>query len=633
MIHVCGDLQPAVPCPPRRGPSRLVWTALVVAFGALWAMPAFALLATDKVDLRVLVLSANGYEPSYAAWTAALDREGVPYDALVAETAPAITPAQLEVAPGHARYQAVVLATGGLVSCGLTGCASALAPEEWVALDAYQAKYGIRRVTAYAYPSPEFGLNWPFIAANLSGLQGSLTAEGQLAFPSLVGKVLLDTGTYGYQAEPLPPTASTSFTTLVAGRYGPGGTEASLVGVYKRPDGFEELVVTVDGNQYQLHTMLLSHGLVSWATRGVNLGYHRHYLTVHIDDVFLPDDRWDMHANYTFEDDGATNPLIRMTPADVDRAKAWQSQNGLQLDMVFNGGGSVETILDQGSDPLTTKFLANKSYFTWINHTYQHPNLDNLSAAEILYQIKQNFTWANRNKLPVNNTELVTGEHSGLANPNLAIAIAQTSVKWVAADNSKQPEPYAIATSTTIPRHPTNLYYNVGTFAEQLDEYNYLYFENCVNTATTTCFTAPATWEQYVESEAAIMLRHVLTNDPRPHYVHQANIAEDGTLYPVLDTLLARFKAYVKAPIEQPFFRRSGQLLQMAAAWKAATSGQTATVTQAYYQNGYVYLTSSAAVTAPVTGTAAGVIYAGERSGWVSLAAQTPKVLKVLKPF
>ncbi|MBI1844891.1 MAG: hypothetical protein HYR89_09845 [Actinobacteria bacterium] len=117
-------------------------------------------------------------------------------------------------------------------------------------------------------------------------------------------------------------------------------------------------------------------------------------------------------------------------------------------------------------------------------------------------------------------------------------ALDKTKVAWIASDNSRTPEQQPLGKALTVPRHPTNIYYNTATQTEQLDEYNYLYYENCVNTAVTTCLTAPVDWGQYVEREAGIMLGHMLTNDVRPHYVHQANLAEGRVLYDVLDKAL-----------------------------------------------------------------------------------------------
>ena len=304
------------------------------------AQPALALTATQRMDLKVLVLSADGSEPGFAAWTAALDREGVRYDTIIASQAAPIVAATLSDGADRAYYQAVVLASGGLYQCDASGCASALDATEWAALNAFETKFGVRRVTSYAWPNPEYGLNYPFASGDLGGTQAALTAGGKAAFSYLTGVLPIDVGSWGYYAEPLPPATPTSpalFQTLVAGPVGPSGTASSLVGVYNRPDGFQEMVITVAMNQYQLHALLLGHGLIQWATRGVHLGYARSYFTMHIDDIFLPDDRWDMNDNVTYEDDGVKNPLIRMIPADVDRAIAWQKAQGLQMDLLFNG--------------------------------------------------------------------------------------------------------------------------------------------------------------------------------------------------------------------------------------------------------------------------------------------------------
>ena len=38
----------------------------------------------QRIDLKVLLISADGTEAGFGAWKAALDREGVPYDTIVA---------------------------------------------------------------------------------------------------------------------------------------------------------------------------------------------------------------------------------------------------------------------------------------------------------------------------------------------------------------------------------------------------------------------------------------------------------------------------------------------------------------------------------------------------------------------
>ena len=117
--------------------------------------------------------------------------------------------------------------------------------------------------------------------------------------------------------------------------------------------------------------------MLNWVTRGVFLGYQRNYLEVQVDDLFLGDDAWDPATHTTNYDPDAAS---RMTPADVDQAIAWSKARGLRLDFAFNGGGS-ELYKDQAevtTDPLAAKFAqpAVNSAFGFINHTYEHPNLD-----------------------------------------------------------------------------------------------------------------------------------------------------------------------------------------------------------------------------------------------------------------
>ncbi len=148
----------------------------------------------------------------------------------------------------------------------------------------------------------------------------------------------------------------------------------------------------------------------------------------------------------------------------------------------------------------------------------------------------------------------MTGEHSGLNNPNLAPALADNGIAYTASDASREPGQRLIGSTLTVPRHPTNIFYNVGTKAEQLDEYNYIYYEACVS----SCLTAPARWEQYVANEVAIMFRHVAMNDAYPHYAHASNLAEDAVLLPVVDAFLAKYRSLFTAAIVDPTLSDAG---------------------------------------------------------------------------
>jgi hypothetical protein len=631
--------------------------AIVAAMGvvtlALLASASFGAGAPagTRVDMRVLLLSADGTEPTFGAWKAALTREGVPFDAKVADASAPLTDATFaDYAAHHARYQAVILATGDLGHRvanvdGTVSFPSALSDPEWTALTKFEAAFGIRQFSDSTQPSPLHGLNAATNTGEQGGSTGQLTAAGLQVFPYLKGPVPIENptaavDTFGYQATPAAQVAPAAFQTLLGG---PGGS--SYLGVYTHPDGREEMVSTLDGNENQLHDQLLRHGIINWVTRGVHFGYQRNYFEMEVDDIFLPDDRWDATLKRTLVDGPTTasNEVtcaappapagtpqcrpIRMVPADVTRLLTWQQTNGLKLDMVFNGGGSDEFRAENaGADTLADALLPNVSAFHWINHTFTHPQLDTLPQATIVGQVADNVAWARSHGIPVDPSELVTGEHSGLHNAATPAAFAATGVRWTAADNSREPTPYAIGPALTVPRFPTNIYYNVATQAEQLDEYNAIYLPPsaggvCVASATNTCRTAPATWTDFVGSEAGIMFGHLMGNDPRPHYAHQSNLAEEGVLYPVLDELLRRYHLYLNPPPVQLSLAGIGAAMQRQAAWNSAV---TAGKVSGYLQDGRVNVTAATALEAPITGTPEGEEYGGAPSRWFPVSPSAP---------
>lgn len=578
--------------------------AAVLLFGTM-IVPAAA--AGPRIDLRVLLLTSGTGQPSVEAWESTLQREGTPYD-VVDVAATDLSSEQLEGtlpdgAP-NARYQAVIV--------GTHLAWLAMDDAERAAVQDFERRFNIRQVTTYAYPSPDYGLNWPEPVDqrcfSLGNRDASLTEAGKVVFPYLNGVVPIDPGAYGCLAT---PADAERFTPLVLDASGD-----TLVGTYRRPGtdtepDIEEMVLTVDSNKAMTHARLLSHGMLRWVTRGVYLGYARNALTMHIDDILIGDDRWDIDAN----SDETGLPTIYMSSADVNHAVTWSRKNSFRFDFLYNAEGAVVS----PKHPALATFLSNRNQFRWMNHTYSHHNLDFANRTTIEAEIRRNIDWATKNKVNINKAELVTGEHSGLANPAMPAALTNTGIRWVGADNSRQPEPYRLGSATTVPRHPMNIFYNAGRWAEQLDEYNFLYRRppegTCVDTSVTTCRTTDITQSELVDLEATIMLGHVLDNDPRPHYGHEANLAEDRILYPVLDEVLRRYRRYFNssAPLQQPTFTEIGGLLTRLQRWNAAVAAGRVS---AYLQDGQLVVNAPAATPVPITGVQRGASYAGAQSGW-----------------
>lgn len=663
---------------------------LVGLAGLVVATPASAAEPRQRIDLRVLVLDDGG--TGVDMLRAQLDREGVPYDALQLGAAgrAQITPAFLADSVSgvrRAKFQGVIVPNE-----------SAVTGAEATALADFEREFKVRQLDAYTWANPNVGqdLAWSGV---LDGATMNVTDAGKAAgFGYLAGTVRIDDrdasviesyGYFGMPASSLP--AGATFTPLVNGSM-TGAPTGSLMGVYAH-DGREELVVTLAANRYQTHAMELGHGLVTWLTKGIHLGITRNFFSVHVDDVFLPDDRWDAAANCTVGDDcnpghdptvAPYNTTIRMTPADVQALVAWQQANNLKLDVVFNGGGSVEA---GAGDPLTASMVSNKAQFRWINHTYEHPYLGCVqdftvspwrcatdgygaikwvSQADITTQIKSNVDWAKGNGITLDAAELVTGEHSGLKtlpqmpadNPNLAPALNGTGVKYVASDASREQITRAVGNAATVPRYPMNIYYNVATKAEEVDEYNWIYTSRasggsgiCENNAASTCIAPLGAngFDSYiVPIEARIAYDHLVSTNPAPHYAHQSNLAEDRILYPVLDAVLARYTATYasNAPIVNPKFAETALQNKRQVAWAAALQSRSV---EAYTLDGKVTIVNkgTGAVDVPFTapngtkvitmsvlgievvGDPYGAAYGGERSAWRSLARGGTSLLRL----
>ncbi|MFI1660104.1 hypothetical protein ACH4ZU_35100 [Streptomyces sp. NPDC020472] len=659
--------------------------------GRIAALATAALLATvvpsaqaaaetaPRVDLTVLVVDDGG--SAVGAITAELKGSGVPYRRIdlndpnrpVLDAAFLSEPSDSATGRPRAKYQGVVLPHE-----------SAFGPDsaEQAALQTYERAFGIPQVDAYTWSHPGVGLDytdqggWSGV---LDGTTAGVTAAGRTGpFRYLAGALAFEDNdptiaeSYGYAGR--PRAGYTSYLDIPVD----GGGRASLVGEYAA-DGRRELVVTFAYNQYQRQFRALARGIVDWLTQGVHLGQSRNYLSVHVDDVFAPDARWDPALNCTpgdFDcvgDDGEGVNPIRMTAADAQYAAAWQKSSGFTLDMVYNGGQGEQWKTEHGgTDPLTDRLVADRAQYRWINHTYTHPFLgcvqDNtvvpwrcatdtagttlwVGRSELSGQIRDNHNWAVGKGIPVDRSELVTGEHSGLRtlpqqpadNPHLAGALADNGVKWTASDNSREPEQRAVGTGAakTVPRHPMNVYYNVGTAAEMTDEYNWIYTSRadggsgvCESNPASTCLPAPlptATGyaDHIVPQEARTALSHVLGNDPRPHYVHQSNLAEERLLYPVLDRVLADYRALfaANAPLVNPAQKDVGTELARRAAWGQAVAAGKVT---AYRIGTTVTVKAPSGVTVPVTvpegtrkrlllgTTAFGTPYAGTRSAWTT---------------
>ena len=581
----------------------------LVAFVALFVVgpygePACAAQAADqRVDLRVLLVSVDGDDEGSIAWRDLFVDEGVPYEELHLGAGAVLDDDVLYAPDGHARFQGIVLADSRLADDGRPDLPSRLDDDARSAIDDFQRDTGARLLAATIVPDAALPVTVPPAPSDLDGLVGRVTAAGREVFPYLQGDVPIE-DSFGFVPE---VTTSSGLVPLVA-----LPDRRPLVVVAHGAGATETLYVAPQVSEAVLHWRLLRHGLLGWVTGGVHVGLRYLHYAMQVDDIFLPNFRWDPERDHTSAELGTSH----MTPEDMTVGADWIREHGLRLDMTYNAAGRTSATCEA--------VLGEKEAFGWVNHTYSHLDLDELPREQIVQEIDRNRRWAENHDLPgFRGDELVTGAHTGLENPDMPAALRETGIRWVASDASLEPEQRRLGDALTVPRYPTDIYYDTSTRAEQLDEYDHAYLVACDPTLTT-CRTEPATWGEFVEIQAELMFRHIIDGDPRVHYAHQSNMTDDRILYDALEAMLDRYHSLIDAPIVQPTLSESGTELLRQARWADALASGAV---EAWREHDELHITATVDVDVPMTGVADGDDYAGERIGWFPIDAGEELVL------
>jgi len=488
---------------------------------------------------------------------------------------------------------------------------SALTPQEWLALRAYEQSFKVREISWYVYPGADSGLNPPTagVDTGVTPIDARLTAAGAKVFPTVnAANPIPISMAWTYLATP----AEAAVTPLLVDAAG-----NALASSRVTPDGRETLAMTFDSNQWLIHDLVLAHGLIEWVTKGMYLGEFRAYTEAQIDDLLIDDDMY-LGGSY------------RMSDVDMNVVRAWQAQQksiagpDFRLAWAFNAYGAFD------GDPLTAACKASSGEFHWISHTWDHTNLDSMSYADAFAEFDQNDKFAKSQGWSNYTTmNLVTPEVSGLTNPAAMKAAWDVGIRYTISDTSRagwdNPAPNIGIYSTLqpgllhIPRKPTNLFYNVSTPEEWMAEYNALY---------TSYWGRALTYQEILDKESQNLLVYLLQGNIDPAMYHQPNTrAYDGVhtlLGDLLDVTFQKFRRHSTLPIMSPDQDKAGaRIARTMARNKAAV---TAVLTPGVS----VSFTSSAAVDLAVSGlcTPDAERYAGKCIASVKVpAGQTVVVL------
>lgn len=364
---------------------------------------------------------------------------------------------------------------------------------------------------------------------------------------------------------------------------------------------------------------------------------------------------------------------------EIDITPIWQSwatggrpNNGLVIRATSNGTATFasaenSTVANRPTlqfetsskpEPLTAKVLETKDDFGWINHTYAALQMDRLcpdpdepqpavcpvtDLATATNEIAQNRTVWTQLGLPGYEQGLqylLSDSHAGLhdrqgteedpsddipfpqgLNPNFMQAALNQGVRYVAADSSRPNQDReqrvpGFEQLVLMPRFPTNVYVNVTTPEQNVDEYNWIYYQRFVDQGQDPCtipgaICAPRTYEQLLEAEAETTVNHMLSGRAWPHYFHQTNLRNYGAGRTLqtdwMNAVMTRYEQLFTLPVRTPAAPELGPAaLDRIVAREQAVSGWLDVDTQV------VTLVANGSARPLVTGVTGGEIYGGQ---------------------
>ncbi|MCC6588324.1 MAG: hypothetical protein IT168_16650 [Bryobacterales bacterium] len=537
-------------------------------------------LYRNPVELRLLVLAASGSEPSLAAIRSTLDLLGTPYDTVVLGKGDSLPNLEDN---GVGRYQGIVLATGNLGICD-PNCRSALSADGWSAVERYMVDYGVRLLSYYTFPEPRYGIemisNSP-AAESTTDLR--VIGPGEEIFAYLRRPAVLPVRfAYWYGAK-MSAAASGETTPILE-------INGEVAGaVRKTEDGREYLAITIDQSPSLEHSVMLGYGLIRWVTRGVFVGMRRTVLNMQVDDLFLPNELFDQSQQACVPTElvitGILNPNSpcprqRIAGTDLDALRAWQQgwndqpqTERLRISLAFNGYGAQ-------NDSLTEAVQRWADRFYWINHTYDHRNLDCFAADtngcrgansdEGRAEIALNIDKAAVLGIKVDEGTAVTPGISGLNNAGFLSGAAEAGLRYLVADASRSEYQPKVANTALrsaidsrivlIPRRATGIFYNtsrpeVGVAGSETDEYNHLFGPlGILKVNGLPFFGADQTYDDIVNSESNVLMGYMLKGEMYPLMFHQGNLyqyREGGSLLTdVADAALRKFTSRMTFPVE-----------------------------------------------------------------------------------
>lgn len=643
----------------------------------LWCASQLTTTTADaaEIELRVLVIAIGdtSVDPGRAVAEQLLEQQGVAY-AVLDSSQTDLTAAFLRNG-ARGRFNGIILTQSETY---LPEGATGFTAEEFAILHTYEREFGVRESVLSGYPAtnPSLGLDYGMAAvswgANLDA-RWVAPAGGTQIFEYVNTQNSLPTEGFTFLATPRNDPAGPIAEPLLVSDYDPS---YGLLFQIHYPDGREVLLSIINNATFFMHTSVLAYEFLNFATSGVFIGAHHAYLSVHNDDLFLPDEVWNPATNsnypeetYNYRFQASEVPLL--VQAQQNFRADHPIAGNLVIELAFNGSGASL------SDPLTQAIIANRSQFAFINHTFEALAMDRLcdqSSSSSFWgwwglwfgggntvngcqvtdvitaynEINRNLqAWSSYGfpDYAVGRRVLLTDSHSGLNdrrgtvddlsddipfpegfNDNLGYAATMLGVRTLAADasrvNQNRIQRVPGHSLVILPRYPTSLFYNTTNPAELVSEYNYIFYYRHVDAGLDPCtipgaICAPRSYQEILAAEATTTLRHMLSGEPFPHYFHQSNLHvydAEGDILQIdwLDAVVSAYERWMTLPIESPRFYQLGDL-----AWRVVQAREAQPIGVLDTERNIVSLSALSNATVEVTGLQGGDLRGGQRVGLV----------------
>ena len=368
------------------------------------------------------------------------------------------------------------------------------------------------------------------------------------------------------------------------------------------------------------------------------------------DDVFSDTDTWApaTPCGTSLDTPDWSWGQYRMTASDLNALISWQKAKRAQPTTAQLGAEMPFNAAYAANDSLRSAIQKNHGQFKWLNHTWDHTSWDDtdgnpltnpptaMGYSDAKAQVAKNNSFAKTIGFSrYKQTSLVTPEISGLHNPAALQGAYDAGIRHTVGDNSRAgrdlpvtapnegwynnapasyappagSKPYSIL---VLPRHATNLFYNVSTPAQWTAEYNCMY---------KSYWGKDLSYQEVLDKESDMLLSYLLKGSIDPVMFHQANLrAYDGSrslMGDLLDRTLAKYNALYKLPVLSP----TEDEVAHKVAERMAYSG--AGVSASVVPGQSITITAQKAATVPVTGlqTTGAQLYGGQHTSYVKLAA------------